>query len=74
MPTDSVSWHVALTALRRAPVHRHLLAMVLVEDGGRNNHELRRLVRLFIRRGVNAFPAEPLERLPDVYLRGTNSG
>jgi hypothetical protein len=48
--------------------------MVLMEDGGRINHELRRLIGLFVERGINAFPTEPLERPPDVLLGGTNSG
>jgi hypothetical protein len=56
MPTDSVAWHLALVALRRAPVHRHLFFMGLVEDEGCSNHELRHLIGLFVGRVVNAFP------------------
>jgi hypothetical protein len=66
MPTNSVAQHVALEALRRAHVSRHLFLMVLVEDGGCIKHWLRLM--------EDAFPMEPLERLPDVHLRGATSG
>jgi hypothetical protein len=66
VPTDSVARQVSFAALHRA----HLADIVLVEDESRNNHDLRRLVRLIVRRGVNDLIVELLERLPHVHLCG----
>jgi hypothetical protein len=69
MPSSSIALYVALEALCRSLVHRYFL----VEDGCHINHELGRLLGRFTGRVVNLFPAQPLERLLAVHLRGTNS-
>jgi hypothetical protein len=55
--THSVALPVAPTSLRRAPVYSPLHGIVLVDEGDRDNHELRRDVRLLAGRVVYDFIA-----------------
>jgi hypothetical protein len=51
-----VALHVSRAALFRALIDRHLPIIVLVDEGSRESHELRRLVGRLVRGSVHDFP------------------
>jgi hypothetical protein len=60
--TDSIAQQVSFVTLHRASVYQQLTRIVHVEDGGHISHDLRRILRLVVGRGVNGLTAELLEQ------------